>query len=558
MAVFSRVTAPAKLPSVARSHVVQRCASCGGKTSGECESCRKKKQLQRKAASRAAGTEDSFDAAPALTQGGLPLPTRLRGWFEPRFATDFSNVRIHDDALSHRAAQEIDARAFTLGQHIHFAAGELSATGSARPLIAHELVHTIQQRGLIDDARVPVTIDAPDSAAERDADRVSREVVHAAHGHAGTSTSATTYHPPSSAAPLQRVVQRVGFWETLSRFFGQGTFSDKELLDYLKYLDDHAAIEGDYDSDNKAREIIKRWRAGDKLFKPTLTQKQLMLLELIDGPTGDDDEHAILELLRGSTDSEVVALVGAAGGEGSLKSEFHWSESDELDAFLENFHKKPAHRPVAGTELEQKKVAIREIVVNQTTPQVVTVTYTDGRTESNTCSAGKGTCCVEPGDSGGPTAADTTVNESNWTPIGTHVVQFKQEDHAGVKWWTQFNSRAIALHEYTPVDGTPLSHGCVRLHGGFARRIYEGARPGRTRVIVKGIPRPRCDHGALQAEWANDFSKAGSTPTDGEERSLRRHLSVAFGHPGDKELDKRIAEKNIPRCRGGRRMGRKP
>jgi len=558
MTVSSGATARAVVASPTPQRVVQ-CCGCGGKTSGECESCRKKKEVQRKGVnSRGVAVSGAFAASAQLARGGAPLPAHLRESFAPLYGTDFGDVRIHDDPGSHAAAQEVSARAFTFGQHIHFGCGEFRPDDyDGRGLIAHELAHTIQQRGAVDDPAVPVHIGDPDSAQERDADRAAERVAHSesanvlAGGHVARA-------PGPPGGPLQQLVQRVSIGQFFARLFGEGTFSDKELLDYLQYLDNHAAIEGDYDSDNKARAIIRRWRAGDRLFNPTLTQKKLMLLEMIDGPTLDDDEHAILELLRGSTESEVLALLGTAGGEEALKDEFHGSESDELDAFLDQWRSKRAHRPISTEEVKKKKVAITEIVVNQDTPQVVTVHYSDGRVEANTCSAGKGTCCIEPGTHGGPSPADTQVEDSNWTPLGTHVVQFTQADHGGISWWTQFNSRAIALHEYSPVDGTPLSHGCVRLHGDFARRIFEGARKGHTIVRVTGTPRPRCDHGALKTEWEHDFSMGSGTPRDGETRALRAHLRVAFGHPSDKVLDQKISEGNIPRCPGGRRASRTP
>jgi len=554
MPVASRVVARPTAATPAH-RVLQRC-SCGGKSSGTCESCRKKKQMQRKAAGGTSlDTTQSFQVPDGLSEGGTPLPADLRMSLAPTFGTDFPNVRLHDDATSHAAARDVEARAFTLGQHIHFGAGEFRPRErEGWQILAHELTHTIQQRDAVQDPRAPVTIDAPDSSSEREAERAADRAVRgegAGGVHTGVGPSVGASH-----GALRRVMQRVGFFETLARLFFEGTFSDKELLDYFQYLDNHEAIEGDYDSDNKSRAIIKRWRAGDKKFKPTLKQKKLMLLEMIDGPTLDDDEHAILELLRGSSDSEVVELIGAAGGEDALKSEFHGSESDELDAFLDAFHAKPGHKPVGSQELEKGKVAITQVTVDQTTPQVVKVLYADGRIESNTCSAGKGTCCVEPGDTGGPSDAATTVEDSNWTPNGTHVVQFKKEDHDGIKWWTQFNSRAIALHQYAPVDGTPLSHGCVRLDGDFAHRIFMGARPGRTIVRVQGTPRPRCDHDELKSEWKKDFSQASDKPTDGEGRELRKHLALAFHFPGDRVLDQKIKEANIPRCPGGK--GGKP
>lgn len=61
---------------------------------------------------------------------------------------DAESVRIHDGAKSSRAARDISARAFTVGQDIHFGAGEYQpATHSGQRLLAHELTHTVQQSG---------------------------------------------------------------------------------------------------------------------------------------------------------------------------------------------------------------------------------------------------------------------------------------------------------------------------------------------------------------------------------------------------------------------------
>jgi hypothetical protein len=69
----------------------------------------------------------------------------------------------------------------------------------------------------------------------------------------------------------------------------------------------------------------------------------------------------------------------------------------------------------------------------------------------------------------------------------------------GVRLWTQFhNARSIALHEYRPVDGTPLSHGCVRLNRSTAQTIFDGAVTGVTRVTVRNLAAPRCNHTTLQ------------------------------------------------------------
>jgi hypothetical protein len=153
------------------TRVLQR--ACGGKSCGDCESCRKKKPLQREAAgSRGESVPASYNASSALTQGGMRLPAQLRQNFGPLYGSDFSAVRIHHDAASHAAAREVNARAFTLGQHVHFAAGEYRPQQKeGLRLLAHELGHTVQQRyGGGSDASTEVEIGNADSALEREAD----------------------------------------------------------------------------------------------------------------------------------------------------------------------------------------------------------------------------------------------------------------------------------------------------------------------------------------------------------------------------------------------------
>jgi hypothetical protein len=64
--------------------------------------------------------------------------TASRRYFEPRFGHDFGDVRIHHDAQAAAAAAGVQARAFTLGHDVVFAAGEhnpssVRAAGAAGP-----------------------------------------------------------------------------------------------------------------------------------------------------------------------------------------------------------------------------------------------------------------------------------------------------------------------------------------------------------------------------------------------------------------------------------------
>lgn len=80
--------------------------------------------------------------------GGQPLSRELRSFFEPRFGADFGSVAVHTDSESAGMNEELGARAFTYGNDIFLGRGEFRPrTTEGRELLAHELVHTIQQGG---------------------------------------------------------------------------------------------------------------------------------------------------------------------------------------------------------------------------------------------------------------------------------------------------------------------------------------------------------------------------------------------------------------------------
>jgi len=83
-----------------------------------------------------------------LSAPGRPLDATTRGYFEPRLGTDLSDVRIHDDNRAAQSANAVDAHAYTVGNHIAFAAGgHTPGAPESNELLAHELVHVAQQRG---------------------------------------------------------------------------------------------------------------------------------------------------------------------------------------------------------------------------------------------------------------------------------------------------------------------------------------------------------------------------------------------------------------------------
>ncbi|HLP46786.1 MAG TPA: DUF4157 domain-containing protein, partial [Candidatus Kapabacteria bacterium] len=77
---------------------------------------------------------------------GQILPQSTRTFFEPRFRRDFSNVRVHADEKASIAANLVQAKAFTTGKNVVFGAGQYNpGTNAGKQLLAHELMHVIQQ-----------------------------------------------------------------------------------------------------------------------------------------------------------------------------------------------------------------------------------------------------------------------------------------------------------------------------------------------------------------------------------------------------------------------------
>lgn len=78
---------------------------------------------------------------------GKPIETGHREKLEAQFGEDFRDVRLHTDSRAADAAQQMRARAFTMGTNIVFAARRHEPeTERGRNLLAHELTHVVQQR----------------------------------------------------------------------------------------------------------------------------------------------------------------------------------------------------------------------------------------------------------------------------------------------------------------------------------------------------------------------------------------------------------------------------
>jgi len=110
-----------------------------------------------------------------LSSAGQPLDATTRSVMEARFGHDFSRVRVHADSRAAESARMVNARAYTVGQHIAFGAANFDPHGtSGRKLLAHELTHVVQQ-AKHGSSTTSLTIGDPAHSSEVEADHISKQ-----------------------------------------------------------------------------------------------------------------------------------------------------------------------------------------------------------------------------------------------------------------------------------------------------------------------------------------------------------------------------------------------
>ena len=230
---------------------------------------------------------DTSGVAAAVADTGRALDPATRRSMEARFGYDFADVRIHDSSTATTAASGLQAAAFTVGEDIVFGTGRFDPdTAQGRHLLAHELAHVVQQR------------------------------------HAG---------PQAGQVHRRGVFESIGIWLGLV----EGTFSEQELRAYLQQITSTGTISGAYDADNKARAIVRLWKAGTPGWDLLGPQKALLIDEMLDGPTLGEDERAILDLLEGSDAGDLREIfTDPAARMRRLDRDIDGAEHDRLSAFV--------------------------------------------------------------------------------------------------------------------------------------------------------------------------------------------------------------------------------
>lgn len=200
---------------LSRTGILQRACACGQhSTAGEeCASCRSKRTppLQRSALSNAPAYGPASVQA-ALRGPSQPLDAATRQTMEAGFGHDFSRVRVHSDAQAAQSARVVNARAYTMGPDIVFAAGQYApSTTAGQRLLAHELTHVVQQRGSRTTGSNPPSLE---QEAQRSAHAIlagQRIAVQPGTAVAGHAQHAEGEHPGAQPTAADYIAQHTNW-----------------------------------------------------------------------------------------------------------------------------------------------------------------------------------------------------------------------------------------------------------------------------------------------------------------------------------------------------------
>ena len=124
--------------SAGDSRIQTKCAECEREEGGI-----QKKESNAGGTSAAPGLESKLSSSKG---GGAPLRASVNQSMSTAFGSDFSGVRVHNNAESANMNRQLNAQAFTHGSDIYFNSGKYDTSSKqGQHLLAHELTHTVQQ-----------------------------------------------------------------------------------------------------------------------------------------------------------------------------------------------------------------------------------------------------------------------------------------------------------------------------------------------------------------------------------------------------------------------------
>ena len=143
--------------------------------------------------------------------GGHPLEGALQKQMSATLGHDFREMRVHTGPEADELNRHLGARAFTIGSDVFFKRGAYDpASMSGRQLIAHELVHVVQQStGRVSGCANGMTVRPEGDVFEQDAENLARQVAAAPDGHSARDRQHTFLRSELRPTVIQRQLARL-------------------------------------------------------------------------------------------------------------------------------------------------------------------------------------------------------------------------------------------------------------------------------------------------------------------------------------------------------------
>jgi hypothetical protein len=166
--------------------------------------------LQRK---EAGDDIDGSSVQSTISGAGKPLDTGMQQKMGAAYGTDFSGVKVHDDAGAQASAASVQARAYTVGNNIVLGSGVDSGSAEGQKTLAHELTHVVQQSaGPVDGtpAAGGVSVSSPSDSFEQEAEHNAERVTSGGFADVASAGVSSSGLQRQAEASVQRQGEQEG------------------------------------------------------------------------------------------------------------------------------------------------------------------------------------------------------------------------------------------------------------------------------------------------------------------------------------------------------------
>jgi len=249
---------------------------------------------------------------------------------EDRMGDSFGDVRIHTGSTAAAACESINARAFTVGNHIAFNSGEYDPSSpEGQHVLAHELAHVRQQTqgavSMLPQEDMELEVD-PDPALEREAEETAQQVMQG--GELGIQRLGQT-EVHVQRIPAEMAPQALDMLKKENESGGIGSFQQSQNEDRIEFIENEIRQQlsnldtlQDNSSEQDERILDARAEGDEELVSDLQAGKTAIQEQISDLYASIDDKADQIAL----TDEQREKLYGENDFDGGkFAMEFGWT-----------------------------------------------------------------------------------------------------------------------------------------------------------------------------------------------------------------------------------------